>query len=319
VGGEDADQAYARAVRPPSAAAPAEAEAGTAPGAETPAPGAGSVLAGRQWIENRPSSRFWPRLGLRELWDYRDVGIILAERDLKVRYKQTYFGVGWAVMQPLIGLALFTLVLGRGLGIPSEGVPYAAFAMAGLAIWFPFNTAMTAAAESLVRDPQLVTKVYFPRLLAPLAGILAPAVDLVIALVLAVAVALIAGVDPRPEMLLLPAFGIVALVVSAAFGVWLSALNVLYRDVRYALGFVMQLLFFASPVVYPSSIAGTGWDYLLALNPLAGLIDLVRWSVLGVPAPGAGQLAISLAATLVLLGTGLLFFRRTERQFADRI
>jgi lipopolysaccharide transport system permease protein len=271
------------------------------------------------WVENHPTSRFLPRLDLREIWAYRDVGIILAERDLKVRYKQTFFGVAWALIQPLVAMMLFVVILGRGLGIPSEGVPYSAFAMAGLAIWFPFNTAMGAAAESLVRDPELVTKVYFPRLLAPLAAILAPAVDLVIAMAIAVVVALAVGIDPHPAMLLLPLCCVAALVVSAAFGLWLSALNVLYRDVRYALGFMLQLLFFASPVVYPSSVAGTGWEYVFAINPLAGLIDVVRWSLLDVPAPSPGLLLISLATTVVMLLTGLLFFRRTERQFADRI
>jgi lipopolysaccharide transport system permease protein len=307
VGSRHAVASYPRAVRPSSSTATA------APEASAPAEDA------RAWVENRPSGGFWPRIDLRELWDYRDVGIILAERDLKVRYKQTFFGVAWALIQPLVAMALFTLVFGRGIGIPSEGVPYSAFALAGLAVWFPFNTAMTAAAESLVRDPQLVTKVYFPRLLAPLAAVLAPAVDLVIAMGIAVVVALIVGVDPHPAMLLLPACCVAALVVASAFGVWLSALNVLYRDVRYALAFMMQLIFFASPVVYPSSVVGTGWEYVFALNPLSGLINVVRWSLLGVPAPSPALLLISLATTLALLASGLVFFRRAERQFADRI
>jgi lipopolysaccharide transport system permease protein len=272
----------------------------------------------RSWIENRPTRRLWPRLHLRELWAYRDVGLILAHRDLKVRYKQTFFGVLWAVLQPLIAMALFTLILSHGAGVPSDGVPYAAFAITGLAMWFPFNTALTASADSLVRDPELVTKVYFPRLLAPLGAVLAPTVDLGVSLVIALVVALLAGVSVPVTVLLLPLCAVAWVVVCVAFGVWLSALNVLYRDVRYALGFMTQLLFFASPVVYPSSLAGDRWQDVLAINPLVGLIDLVRWAMLGVPLPLSAAL-ISLASTIVLLVTGIVFFRRAERLFADRI
>jgi lipopolysaccharide transport system permease protein len=270
------------------------------------------------WIENRPTHRLWPRLHVRELWLYRDVGLILAHRDLKVRYKQTFLGVLWAVLQPLVAMALFTLILSHGAGVPSDGLPYAVFAITGLAVWFPFNTALTAAADSLVRDPELVTKVYFPRLLAPLGAVLAPTVDLAVSLVIALVVALIAGVTLPATVLLLPLCAVGVVVVCVAFGVWLSALNVLYRDVRYALGFVTQLLFFASPVVYPSSLAGDRWQDVLAVNPLVGLIDLVRWAMLGVPLPVTPAL-ISLASTVVLLVTGVLFFRRAERLFADRI
>ena len=274
----------------------------------------------RPWVEIRPSRRFFPRLDVKELWDYRDVGLILAQRDLKVRYKQTFFGVGWALIQPLLAMIVFTVILGpSGVGIPSEGVPYSAFALAGLAVWFPFNTALTSAAESLTRNPEMVTKVYFPRLIAPLAAVLAPAVDLAIAMTIAIVVALIVGVPPQPTMLLLPVCCAAILVVAAALGVWLASLNVLYRDVRYALSFGLQLLFFASPVVYPSSVTESGWQYVFALNPLVGVIGVVRWALLGVPTPSAGVMWISLGSTVVLLVTALLFFRHAERQFADRI
>jgi lipopolysaccharide transport system permease protein len=271
----------------------------------------------RPWVENRPTSRFWPPFDARELWEYRDVGIILAERDLKVRYKQTFFGVAWALIQPLIAMAILTLILGRGVGLSSEGVPYLAFVLVGLALWFPFNTAVGSAAESLVRNPELVTKVYFPRPLAPLAAVLAPAVDLVIAMVIAIVVTLVVGIPLSPSTLLLPLCCVGAVVVSLAFGVWLSALNVLYRDVRYALTFALQLLFFASPVVYAQP--DTKWEGLLAINPLVGLIGVARWALLGVKAPSAAVMLISFGSTLVLLITGLVFFRHAERQFADRI
>jgi ABC-type polysaccharide/polyol phosphate export permease len=276
-----------------------------------------SDLAARDWVVNRPSRNLWPKLDLRELWRYRDVGVLLAQRDLKVRYKQTFFGVAWAVIQPLIAMILFTLVLHGGVGVSGDGVPYAAFAIAGLAVWFPFNTAVIAAADSLVRDPELVTKVYFPRLLAPFGATLASAADLAVALVIAVIVALFAGLGLSLSMLALPLCAVVAMAVSLAFGVWLSALNVLYRDVRYALSFAMQVLFFVSPVVYPSSVAGSAED-VLALNPLVGVIGLLRWSLLGI-SPPVVTLVISLGSTVVLLATGLVYFRRAERQFADRI
>jgi ABC-type polysaccharide/polyol phosphate export permease len=275
-------------------------------------------LAERGWIENRPSRLLVPRLDLRELWHYRDVGLILAVRDLKVRYKQTFFGVAWGIMQPLAAMALFTVILSHGAGLPSEGIPYPVFALVGLAVWFPFNTAVTSGAESLIRDPLLVTKVYFPRLLAPLGAVLAPMVDLAVSLTIAIVVALAAGVTVPVTVVVVPLVGLGTAVVAIAFVVWLAALNVLYRDVRYALGFTLQLLFFASPVVYPSSLVGASWQTVLAVNPLVGLIDTARWALLGTSLSGT-VLAVSLASTCVMLTSGLVFFRWAERQFADRI
>jgi lipopolysaccharide transport system permease protein len=255
---------------------------------------------------------------LDELWAYRDVGLILAERDLKVRYKQTFFGVAWALLQPLLAMVVFSVVLGRLASLPSDGVPYSAFVIAGLAIWFPLSTAVGGAAESLVSAPELVTKVYFPRLLAPLGAVLALVVDLAVTLVIAQVVALIAGVSLQPTVLLLPVCALGVVLVALAFGLWLAALNVLYRDVRYAIGFFLQLLFFASPIVYPSSLAEGSWAWVTAVNPVVGLVDVARWALLGTSAPGAEGL-VSLASTGLLLATGLVFFRRAERQFADRI
>lgn len=271
-----------------------------------------------RWIENRPPRGFWPRLDPRELWDYRDVGLILAQRDVKVRYKQTFFGVAWAVLQPLMAMGIFVLVLGKYTSVPSDGVPYSVFVLAGLAVWFPFSTAVISASESLVGDPELVTKVYFPRLLAPLGAVLVSVIDLAVSLAITVAVAIAAGVGPRPALVLLPLCAPAVLLLSLAFGLWLSALNVLYRDVRHAMGFGIQLLFFSSPIVYPSSLVGGWLGDLLALNPLVGAVDAVRWVILGTPAPFS-HLLISLGSTGVLLATGLVFFRRAERQFADRI
>jgi lipopolysaccharide transport system permease protein len=292
----------------PASAPPLASTEGTSPASDP-----------RRWVELRASRRLIPRLDLRELWDYRDVGLILAQRDLKVRYKQTFFGVAWALIQPLLAMVVFTAIFGRGLGISSEGVPYAAFALAGLAVWFPLNTALTSAAESLVRNPEMVTKVYFPRLMAPISAVLAPVVDLAIAVAIAIAVALAVGVTPQLTILLVPVCCLGVVVVALAFGVWLAALNVLYRDVRYALGFALQLLFFISPIVYASSVTAGGWEYVFALNPLVGVIDALRWALLGVPAPSVGLMLTSFGSTIFLLITGVLFFQRAERQFADRV
>ncbi len=270
------------------------------------------------WVENRPTTGAWPRLALREVWAFRDVGIILAERDIKVRYKQTIFGITWALIQPVTAMLVFTLVLGRLDGLSSEDVPYSAFVITGLAVWFPFSTAVGNAAECLVSAPDLVTKVYFPRLLAPLGAVLAVVVDLAIGLAIALVVALLAGVPLRATVILLPVCALAVMVVALALGLWLAALNVLYRDVRHAVGFFMQLLFFASPIVYASTVIEGAWDWVFALNPLVGLVELVRWTLLGTAAPGVEALA-SLASTVVLLAGGVAFFRRTERQFADRI
>lgn len=271
-----------------------------------------------RWIDNRRRRGWRPRIDARDLWAYRDVGIILAERDVRVRYKQTFLGILWVVLQPLLAMVVFTLVLGEGVGVPSQGVPYAAFAMAGLAIWFPLSSAIAGGAASLVEDPELVTKVYFPRLLAPLGAILATLLDLTIAVVIALAVTLIAGVTPPLAVVLLVFVPPLFVAVALSFGLWLSALQVLYRDVGYALGFALQLLFFISPVVYPVTLLDDVWQTVLALNPVAGLIDLTRWMLLGTPVD-VGRLGLSALSVVVLTATGVTFFRRVERQFADRI
>lgn len=271
-----------------------------------------------RWIENRHRTGWRPHIDARDLWTYRDVGVILAERDIRVRYKQTFLGVVWVVLQPLLAMVVFTLVLGEAVGVPSAGVPYAAFAMAGLAVWFPFSSAIGHAASSLVSNPELVTKVYFPRLLAPLGAILAVVPDLAIALVIAVVVTVIAGVTPPLTVVLVVLLPAILVAVALAFGLWLSALQVLYRDVGYALGFALQLLFFISPVVYPVTLLSDAWQTILALNPVVGLIDLTRWMILGTSLDVA-RLGLSALAVVVLTVSGLTFFRRVERQFADRI
>lgn len=274
---------------------------------------------GEGWLENRPSSGWFRRLDLRELWARRELAFFLALRDLKLRYKQTAFGVAWALIQPLAGVAIFSIVFGRLADLPSDGIPYPVFVYAGLAVWAYFSSAVDAAAQSLVdKSSALVTKVYFPRLLAPLAAVLPALLDLALSLVIVAAFMVIYGVLPGLAVLLLPVWLLALVVVVLGVGVWLSALNVQYRDVRHALGFIIQAWLFASPVVYPSSLVDGGWRYVFALNPMAGVIEGFRWSLLDGPSPG-GPVFVSLAVGVLLLLSGALYFAKVERGFADTI
>jgi lipopolysaccharide transport system permease protein len=270
------------------------------------------------WTENRPSSGWFPRFDFAELWSHREIAWVLAVRNVKIRYKQTYFGVGWALLQPLAGVAIFTLLFGRLARLPSEGIPYPVFVYAGLAAWLYFSNAVTAASESLAQYRELVTKVYFPRLLAPVAAVLPGLIDLAISLLAVGVFMAIFGVAPGVALVLLPFWLVAAVLVALGVGVWLSALNVQYRDVRNVLTFLLQLWFFATPVVYGSSLLSGKWSFLLALNPMAGVLDGVRWSLVGAPTPG-GTALISLAVGVLVLVSGIAYFGRVERRFADLI
>jgi lipopolysaccharide transport system permease protein len=271
-----------------------------------------------RWRVLRPTQRWKPRIDIRELWAFRELALMLALRDLQLRYRQTLFGIAWAVLQPALALVVFSLIFGGLARVPSDGLPYPLFVLTGLAVWSFLSSAVTAAAESLVEHRPLVTRVWFPRVLAPTAAVLAVAIDLLIGLAMVALLVAVYGIAPPPQVFTLPAWLLGAVAVAVAAGLWLSAANVLYRDVRYALGFVLQLWLFASPVVYPSSLVDGGWRYLFALNPVAGVIDGVRWAVLDAPPPGA-PVAVSAVSLLVLLIGGLLYFRNAERTFADRI
>jgi lipopolysaccharide transport system permease protein len=271
-----------------------------------------------RWTESRPSSGWLPRLDIAELWSYRELAFFLALRDLKLRYKQTVFGVSWAIIQPLAGMVLFSVVFGRLAGLPSEGIPYPVFVFAGLTVWTYLSGAVGSAAESLVEHRDLVSKVYFPRVLAPLAAVLPGLVDFGISLLIVAIVMTFYGVAPGAALVLLPLWAIAMVLIALGAGLWLSALNVLYRDVRYALGFVLQLWFFASPVVFPSSLFEGSWRYVFAANPVVALLDGFRWSLAGTPPPGPEAL-VSLATGLLLLGGGIVYFRSVERRLADVI
>jgi lipopolysaccharide transport system permease protein len=269
------------------------------------------------WIENRPS-RGLRGLDFRELWQYRELGGFLALRDLKVRYKQAAFGAAWAVLQPLVGVVVFTLVFRRLAKVPSDGIPYPVFAFLGLAVWAYVSSGVTKASQSLVSNSPLVTKVYFPRVLAPVASVLPGLLDLGLSLVVLGALMLVYHVSPTWALLTLPLWLVAMVAVTLSVGLWLAALNVQYRDVNHAVTLLVQLWLFVSPVAYPSSLVPLVWRPLYALNPVAGLLDGFRWALLGAPPPGAG-LILSLGVTVMLLISGVLYFQRVERRFADVI
>lgn len=289
---------------------------------ETQRSGADAVASASEqthpWIENRAPSGWLPRLDFRELWTFRELAYALALKDLKVRYKQTFFGVAWSVLQPVLAVVVFTVIFGRLAGLPADGIPYPVFAYAGMAIWLYVSTSTSTAALSLVDNRELVSKVFFPRGLAPLAAIAPGLVDLGVALPILAVLMIPYGVAPGLELLLLPAWIAAAAAVALAVGLWLSALNVKYRDVKHMLGFGLQLWFFASPVVYSSSLVEGDWQYVYALNPMVAVLEGFRWSVIGGPAPGGGALVSGLVVVL-LLGGGLVFFHRVERYAADLI
>ncbi len=255
---------------------------------------------------------------MRELLAYRELAVSFALKDLKVRYKQTFFGVAWAVLQPLLAVLIFSVIFGRLAGLPTDGIPYPVFVYAGMAIWLYFSSSITAAAQNLVENRELVTKVFFPRLLAPVAAVFPPLVDFGISLVILGVFLAAYGVPPGPELALLPVWIVAAVLLALATGLWLAALNVKYRDVKQLLPFLVQVWFFASPVVYSSSILDGAWRWVFALNPVVPLIEGFRWSIAGGPGPGVEGL-ISLAVGLTVLVTGIAYFRRLEQHFGDLI
>jgi ABC-type polysaccharide/polyol phosphate export permease len=270
------------------------------------------------WTEIEPATGLFRGLNLKELWAYREVVVALSVRQLRVRYKQTLLGVGWVLIQPLVGVVVFTLVFGNLAGFGSEGFPYPVFVVTGLVVWNYFSAAVTMATTRLVADRELITKVYFPRVLAPLASTLPPLIDLAVGMIVVAALLIAYDVTPGAAIVLLPLWICCATTLAFAAGMMLSALNVRYRDVGNAIAFVVQFWFFVTPIVFASSqVTGVG-RVLLACNPVTGLVDAVRWSVLGAPAPPPVDL-ISLASGAALLFVGLLYFQRVERAFADLV
>lgn len=263
-------------------------------------------------------SRGWVGLGARELWQHRDLGLFLIWRDLKVRYKQTFFGVAWAILQPVLMMAVFTIFLGQVQGIAPAGVPYPLFALAGLVPWTLFSQSLIGASNSLVNSQNLISKVYFPRLLLPIAGVGSFVVDFLVALALLLVVTPLFGFPLTITILWLPLFALLAVFAALAVGTWLAAINAKYRDVRHAVPFLVQIWLFASPVAYSITLVPENLRPWLALNPMTGVIVGFRWALLGGDRPDAAIFA-SAAATVVILILGIAYFRRVERFFADMI
>ena len=254
-----------------------------------------------------------------ELWAFRDLIYLLTWRDIKVRYKQTALGAAWAVLQPLLTMVVFSIFFGKLAGIPSGDVPYPIFAYTALVPWTFFANAVTQASNSLVQQEAILTKVYFPRVIVPIAAVLAGLVDVSIAFVVLVGMMVAFGIVPTAAVLTLPLLVIFAALTALAVGLWLSALNVRYRDVRYTLPFIVQVWLFASPVAYPSSLVPEPWRFLYAFNPMVGVIDGFRWALLGDGPPPGLTLWVSVLVVLALLVGGLAYFRRVERSFADAV
>jgi len=266
----------------------------------------------------RPSRGF-VSLNLRDLWNYRDLLYILAWRDVKVRYKQTALGAGWAIIQPVFNMVIFTVIFGHVAHLPSDGVPYALFTLAALLPWTYFSYVLTNSGESLVENGRMISKVYFPRLVLPISAALAGLVDLAVAFVVYVVMMLFFHMHPGIGLLFLPFFILFGIAAGLSFGIWLSALNVKYRDVRYTIPFLTQVLLYASPVAYSASVVKGPLAYVYALNPMVGVISGFRWALLGVGAAPGLLLVPSVVTTVVLLIGGLVYFRRMEQTFADLV
>jgi len=265
-----------------------------------------------------------PRRGLRALdfaalWEYRELLYFFCWRDVRVRYKQTALGATWALIQPFMTMVVFSIVFGRLAKVPSEGVPYPIFAFCGLLPWQLFTFALSETSNSLVGHAHLITKVYFPRLIVPIAGLLTGLVDFGIAFAFLIGMMFYYRVPITTKVLVLPALLVFALLTSVAVGLWLSALNVKYRDVRHLLPFLTQFWLYATPVAYPSSMFPARWRFLLGLNPMAGVVEGFRWALLGTPHMDFRLMMVSIASVIVLLVGGIVYFDRMESTFADLV
>jgi len=262
-------------------------------------------------------SKGWVSLKLRELWDYRELLYFLTWRDVKVRYKQTVLGAAWAIIQPFFTMVVFSIFFGRLAKIPSDGIPYPIFSYAALVPWTFFAQGLTQASNSLVSHANLIKKVYFPRLAMPIARLLAGTVDFVLAFIVLLIMMLVYGILPTLNALWLPLFLLLALITSLGTALWLSAMNVQFRDVGYTVPFIAQFWMFITPIAYPSSLLSEPWKTLYGINPMAGVVEGFRWALLGTDTPPGPIIVVSSLAALALLVSGAFYFRRMEKTFAD--
>ena len=268
--------------------------------------------------EIRPD-RGWLDLDLGAVWRYRELLGVLVMRDLQVLYKQALLGAGWAILQPVFAVIIFSIIFGYIVKMPSEGVPYPLFAFAGVLPWTYFAEAVRRSGTGLVTDSELVRKVYFPRLIMPLANVISPLVDFCIAFVVLLVVMAFYGIAPSWKMLVIPPLMVIAAFLALSIGLWLGPINVRFRDIKHTLPFLIQIWMYASPIVYPLSIVPQEWQALYALNPMVGVIEGFRWAVFDRGEPNFQALAMSGVVIVLLLAGGLVFFRRMERTFADVI
>jgi lipopolysaccharide transport system permease protein len=266
----------------------------------------------------RPT-RGWGSLNLQDLWTYRELIYFLTWRDLKVRYKQTVLGAAWAILQPLLSMVVFSIFFGGLLRVSSDNVPYPIFSYTALLPWGMFSKALTDAGRSLVMNRNMITKVYFPRLVVPISSVLASLVDFAIAFVVLLGMMWYFKIVPTAAIWTLPLFLLLALITALGVGLWLSAMNVVYRDVGYILPFLTQFWFYLTPVVYPASKVPESWRLIYALNPMVGVIEGFRWALLATPTAPGPMLLVSATIALLLLVSGLFYFRRMERVFADMV
>ena len=258
-------------------------------------------------------------LDIKAIWEYRELLYFLIWRDLKVRYRQSVIGVGWVILQPLMTMVVFTAVFGKFVGVPSDGLPYPIFIFSALLPWNLFASALTRGSASVVDNTQLVSKVYFPRLILPLSGVLSPVADFVVAFGILIGMMVWFGTSPTWGILALPLLVLLAILTALAIDIWLSALNVRYRDVGHTVPFLVQIWMFISPVTYPVSLVPEKWRLLYSLNPMAGVIEGFRWALLGKQSPDFAVITASAVMMFTLLISGIVYFKHTERTFADVI
>jgi len=280
-------------------------------------PGSASIELPHSSIYRIKPSKGWVSLGLRELWQYRELMYFLTWRDIKVRYKQTILGAAWAILQPLLTMLIFSLFFGRLAKIPSDHIPYPLFSFAGLVPWTFFANGLSQASNSLVGSADLIKKVFFPRLAIPTASVIAGLVDFLLAFFVLLMMCAFYRIAPSSNFMWLPVFALLAFVTSLGTGLWLSALNVHFRDVRHVVPFFVQIWLFATPIAYPSSMISEPWRTIFGINPMVGVVEGFRWSLLGTQTRPGPMILVSSCIAIITLVSGAYYFRRTEKHFAD--
>jgi lipopolysaccharide transport system permease protein len=262
-------------------------------------------------------SRGWVNLQLKEVWEYRELLYFLAWRDIKVRYKQTVLGAAWAILQPFLTMVIFSIFFGGLAGVPSDDIPYPIFSYAALVPWMFFANGLTKSTQSLVSGANMVKKIYFPRLIMPMSAVFSGLLDFVLAFVVLLAMMLYFNIVPTLAIVWLPLLLLLGLVTSLGVGMWLTAMNVQFRDIRYVMPFIVQAWMFATPIAYPSSLLDEPWRTVYALNPMVGVVEGFRWALLGVDTQPGPMILVSSVVAIGLLVSGAFYFRRMEKSFAD--